>query len=99
MRARSRRGQLVSAMGIFSSLLALFGCVTIQPQPLPPQRTKAELRRVFPGSPDRIVTAKEKPLPHGADELWVFEIHAGEERYYFKGDTLIAVDLAVYETL
>jgi len=54
---------------------------------------------VFPGSPDRIVTAKEKPLPHGADELWVFEIHAGEERYYFKGDTLIAVDLAVYETL
>ena len=54
---------------------------------------------MFHGSPDRIVTSKEKPLPHGADELWVFEIYAGEERYYFKDDALIAIDLVIHETL
>ena len=89
-------------MGIMASLLKLHGCVTIKPQPLPPQRTKAELQKVLTSRPDKIVTSREKPLPHGADEMWVFRLlsrGAMEERYYFKDDTLVAVDLVIYETL
>ena len=98
----SKLMRLVGHMGIFTTLLSLLGCVTIKPQPLPPQRTKAELQKVLTDGPDKIVTSKEKPLPHDADEMWVFRLlssGAMEERYYFKGDTLIAIDLVVYETL
>lgn len=100
MRVWSRLMRLVGPMGIIASLLALIGCVTIQPQPLPSERSKAAWSKI-PPAPNEIVKAKEgQPLKYGADELWVFrQIPSVEDRWYFQGDTLIAIDHVIYETL
>ena len=97
--------RLVGPMSLIGSLLTLLGCVTVKPQPLPPQRTKAELQRLLSSSPaegylERKVTSKKTSLPHSADEMWIWHYpDSTEERYYFKGDTLIAIDHVIYETL
>ena len=96
-----RAYSLIWHYAVVSALsLNLAGCVTIQSRPLPHQRTKTELQKVLLGRPDKVVTASEKSLPHGADEMWIFEYpDSTEDRYYFKGDTLIAIDHVIYETL
>jgi len=81
-------------------MLLQVGCVTVRPESLPPQRTKSELRTVLTRKPDKIISsAGGQSLKHEADELWVF---AGpsttEDRYYFKGEELVAVDHVIYET-
>ena len=82
-------------------LLLLVGCVTFHPQSLPPQRTKAELHQILLKAPDQVVTSTTKPLPHGADEVWIFKCEPDfcEDRYYFQSNTLIAIDHVIYETL
>ena len=102
---RSRLMQLLGHVGIMTTLLTLLGCVTIKPQPLPPQRTKAELERLLSNTPaegylEKKVTSKKTPLPHSADEMWIWHYpDSTEYRYYFQGNTLIAIDHVIYETL